>query len=240
MFHKTNFESESANLAVVAQARSSFYEFLNVHFLSVPDASFIQLLRDTCTPTMPVISAENPDLHPEVIDGWSRMQQFLEEHRDMPTEQLAEVVGIDRTRLYRGISARFGPPPPYEALWVSDGANEIDTLSRIMSVYRAAGLAPGPEFNERVDYIGTELDYLRQMASREARAWENGNLGEARDVLQKEESFLNSLNEWIPRFLTKASEFVETELYRGHMQMIKGFLAEEVEWLKGCLSDVDP
>ena len=72
-----------------------------------------------------------------------------------------------------------------------------------MAVYRDAGLAPGPELNERVDYVGTELDYLRQMTYRESKAWETGHAKKATKILLQENLFAKSMNEWIPKFLIR-------------------------------------
>jgi putative dimethyl sulfoxide reductase chaperone len=230
---------EPRDLATLAQTRSSFYEFLCIPFLNLPDANFIQQLRDSSIWSVSDKLTVDLDVHPDIAEGWNRMHKFLEESRCLPIEELTQAIGVDRTRLYRGVSANFGPPPPYEALWTGEGADEISILSGVMAVYRDAGLAPGPELNERVDYVGTELDYLRQMTYRETKAWETGHVKEAKKILHKEKLFVKSMNEWFPRFLIKATEFAETEMYRGHMQMLKGFLAEEVKWLEELIVEME-
>jgi TorA maturation chaperone TorD len=230
---------EPRDLAAIARTRSSFYEFLCIPFLNLPDANFIQQLRDSSIWTVSDRLTVDLDVHPDIAEGWERMHKFLEESRNLPIEELTQAMGVDRTRLYRGVSENFGPPPPYEALWTGGRAEEVNILSRVMAVYRDAGLAPGPELNERVDYVGTELEYLRQMTYREARAWENGHVKEAKKILLKEKLFAKSMNEWIPRFLIKATEFAKTEMYRGHMQMLKGFLAEEVKWLEDLIVELE-
>jgi TorA maturation chaperone TorD len=107
-----------------------------------------------------------------------------------------------------------------------------------MTTYREVGLTPGQELNERADYIGIEIDYLRHMALQEAAAWEGMDIGAALDVVRKERLFIESAKEWISSFIDRAMEFAQTDFYRGHMQMLRGFLGDETVRLSGMMDEI--
>ena len=94
---------EPWDLATIAQTRSSFYEFLSIPFLNLPDANFIQQLRDSSIWTVSDKLTVDLDVHPDVAEGWNCMHKFLEESRNLPIEELTQAISVDRTRLYRGV-----------------------------------------------------------------------------------------------------------------------------------------
>lgn len=224
-------------LAPFARGRSSYYAFINTHFMMLPDESFVQQMRQSGWVDAFMAFASDPEVHPELREGWTRMLGFLDETRNLPAVELARILGVDRTRLFRGVSGTFGPPPPYEAVWVNGGQETEKVLGRLMAIYREAGLALGEEFKERADYIGTEIDYLRQMTLQEAEAWESGDIRTAMETVHREKLFAESLSGWFLLYISRAWEFAQTDLYRGHLQMVKGFLADEVERLGVLMGD---
>ena len=104
------------------------------------------------------------------------MKNYLLEHSELPGKEMSERLGIDRTRLYRGVSPTYGPPPPFEAVWRPDKANTTALLQQIAELYHRSGLAESPEAHERLDYIGIELAFIEYLASEEAGAWEAGDV----------------------------------------------------------------
>jgi len=229
---------EAQELARFARERSSFYAFLNMHFMMLPDENFIQQMRHPDLVEAFAALAMDPGIDPELTKGWARFRSFLEETGNTPIGALAQTLGVDRTRLYRGVSASYGPPPPYEAVWLNEGREVEKELGRLTATYREAGLEPGKEFNERADYIGIEMDYLRQMTLQEAEAWESGDIPAVMEIIRKEKLFAKSMREWVSRFTAEAMKFAQTDLYRGHLQMVNGFLADEVERLEAPIEEI--
>lgn len=225
-------------LAWFARERSSFYAFLEMHFMTLPDEDFIHQMRNRDLVNAFSALTTDPEINPELAEGSRKMARFLEGMRDVPASSLAQTLGIDRTRLYRGVSGSFGPPPPYEAAWVGHDRGAETVLGKLMTTYRGAGLALGEDSKERADYIGIEIDYLRHMALQEAEAWERDDIQTVADVVRKERMFVEVANEWMPRFIDKAIEFAQTDFYRGHMQMLRGFLADEMERLLGMMNEI--
>lgn len=228
---------EIGQLSEVAKERSAFYAFLNMHFLMTPDERTIQGLRHSELAAAFSAIADDPEINPDLANGWRKFQMYLEKTMEFTASDLAQTLGIDRTRLYRGVSGSFGPPPPYEAVWVNEDRDAEKVLGKLMATYREAGFALDEKYKDRVDYIGAEMDYLCQLASREAEAWETGDTRGAIDIIQKEVQFILSLSAWFSLFKIKAMEFVQTDFYKGHLMMVSGFLADERERLEGLMEE---
>lgn len=218
------------DLQLLATARASFSAFINTHFMNLPDEEFVQKLY---TPDI-FQALENfggeENLHPDIVEGARLMRSYLGETMDLATNELSERLGIDRTRLYRGVSPSYGPPPPFEAVWRVDQAKATMLLQEIAGIYHKNGLAQSPEANERLDYIGVELAFLEHLALDEVDAWEAGDETQALDLLNKQKAFVcDHLAQWVPAFTEKAIEFAQTDFYRGHLLMLSGFVMEQKE-----------
>ncbi len=216
-------------MQLLAQARATFSSLLSVHFLNIPDTDFSGKLRQGEFTQSLELLANETDVHPDIAAGAGRMLAFLAVTQDQPPETLAQTLGIDRTRLYRGVSPQYGPPPPYEAEWVST-QDKSGALQQIAAIYHESGMMKAPEANERLDYIGIELAYIEQMAGEELRRWQSGESEQASQYYALQKSFtLEHLAKWVPAFVEKALEYAQTDFYRGHLFMLRGFIAEQVE-----------
>lgn len=231
---------EPQELADLAKGRAAFYSLLNVHFTTLPDQSFIEQIRNGEFAAMLDSIIKDDSIAPDVIVGATLMRDYILKTKADTVLALAEKLGVDRTRLYRGVAPGYGPPPPYESVW-SSGGEGTAILQAVAGVYREAGLARAPEATERVDYIGVELDYMREMAKREVQAWESGERQTALDSLKAQQHFmLEHLGAWAPAFVDKALEQVETDFYKGHLLMLRAFIAEDQERLQALLEELAP
>lgn len=232
MSEKNEVFTNTEDYAAFARERSAFYTFLNLHFMLLPTPPFIAQMRQRILEKPFSEFANDSESHPDLAHGWIQMWEYLKTTQNTPTEELAQTLGVDRTRLYRGVSSNFGPPPPYEAVWVNAGQETEKVLGNLVSTYRAAGFEPGGESNERVDYIGVELDFLCQLAWHETEAWQNRNVQAAVNIIKQEKEFVKRVNTWFSHFSASAREYVQTDLYRGHLLMVDGFLADELDRLQ--------
>ncbi len=218
-------------LAEGARARAALYSFLSVHFTTLPDAPFVERLRGSEVAAMLSALAADDGAGPDIVTGAGQMSAFLEATRDETPEQLAQKLGVERTRLYRGITPSYGPPPPYEMVW-SRTAQDVKLLQALAKLYRQLGLAPSTDVIERLDYIGVELDCMRELALREAAAWEAGTPDAAHDARAAQQAFLDEhLAGWVPAYVERALEQARTEFYKGHLLMLRGFIASEQQSL---------
>lgn len=217
-------------LAGAARARAAFYSFLGAHFTTLPDAAFVERMRSEDFTSMLEALVNDESVEADVATGASLMGAYLEKTREDDVPQLAEELGVDRTRLYRGVTPAYGPPPPYETVWTrSRAGQDIGILQTLAGLYREQGLAPSPDLKERLDYIGVELDFMRELALREAAAWESGKPETAATWVEAQQAFMNEhLGEWAPAFIEKALEWAKTDFYKGHLHMLRGFIEGEL------------
>lgn len=225
------------DLIAIAKSRAAFYAFLNVHFTTLPDSAFVKRIRDDeFVQTLDAL-VKDDSIAKEIAQGAVLMRDFIDSSKSIDVSKLSEKLGVDRTRLYRGVAPGYGPPPPYESVWNGSGQGTA-VLQAIAAIYREAGLARSPEATERIDYIGVELDYMREMASREAAAWEAGTRDAAHQALKTQSAFASEHLGWVLSFVDKALEHAETDFYKGHLQMLRQYVAEDQERLQALMQEV--
>jgi TorA maturation chaperone TorD len=218
-------------LASIAQARADFTSFLGIHFMTLPDVNFVKQMRDKEIASMLRALIRDESVEEDIASGAFLMYNFLEATRTDKLAQLAERLGVDRTRLYRGVSTIYGPPPPYELVW-SKTFQEISLLQILAGVYREMGLEQSSAAKDRLDYIGMELEFLHELAAREAADWEAGETKNARSLLEAQRQFFfEHMHQWVLDFVPKALTYAETDFYKGHLMMLRGFVRDEAQEL---------
>jgi putative dimethyl sulfoxide reductase chaperone len=216
--------SDLQELAGVARARAAFYAFLNLHFTTLPDEKFVRRLRNGEFNNVLETLQNDASGGEDILNGAALMSAYLEKMQAANNAQLVQDLGVDRTRLYRGVAKGYGPPPPYEMVWMRE-AQDFSILQVVAGAYRQVGLEPSPEVKERLDYISVEMDFIRELALREAAAWERGDATTARSLLATQEAFMRQhLGSWAPDFIEKGLEHAKTDFYRGHLYMLRGFI----------------
>jgi TorA maturation chaperone TorD len=212
--------------AEIAQARAAFCSFLTIHFNVLPDEKFVKQMRRKEILSMLEVLPKDESVNADVSSGATLMYNFLKETYNDKPAQLSEKLGVDRTRLYRGLSPQYGPPPPYEMVW-SKKWQDVSLLQVLAGIYRENGLAPSTEIVDRMDYLGLELEFMHALSMRETEAWQANKPEVASSLLVVQNKFFSEhLKQWVPDFVQKALEFVKTDFYHGHLLMIKGFILE--------------
>ncbi len=225
-------------LASSARARAAFYSFLSVHFTTLPDAAFVERMRDGDVTLMLEALVNDAATDADIVTGASLMRAYLNQTRSEDLSKLTENLGVDRTRLYRGVSPTYGPPPPYEMVW-SKTWQDIRLLEALARIYHEAGMTPSPEMHERLDYVGVELDFMRELALREAAAWESNTPATVSELLEAQHAFMmEHLGEWPSVFVEKALEWAKTDFYKGHLLMLRGFIANEQQELTSLAKEL--
>jgi len=217
------------SLLDATKARASFYAFLNVHFIELPDETFTGILRSEEFLRVLRHLKRSREVHPEIAQGASLMRAYLSSTRALDDREIANRLGVDRTRLYRGVPAPHGPAPPYEALWIGAG-EESRVLQEMARIYAQSGFALNAGFRERLDYIGIELHYLERLVVNEISAREAQDEKLVQEAVDHERNFLrNHLGKWVPSFVSSALGHAQTDFYKGHLQMLEGFVEQEKE-----------
>lgn len=231
-------ELNPQELANIARTRAAFTSFLSVHFTTLPDAGFVERMRHGDLTAMLEAVVNDESVDGDLAAGATLMRDYLNETRAVEAPELAQELGVDRTRLYRGVSPNYGPPPPYEMVW-SKTNQDVSLLLELAGTYRELGLSPAPEAKERMDYAGVELDFMRELALREAGEWEAQAQAAAVKLLEVQQAFMhNHLSQWVPFFVDGALEQATTDFYRGHLLMLRGFINSQPEELASLLEEL--
>ena len=227
-------------LAEAARARAAFCDFINLHFLTLVDQPFVTRLRNGELSSVLIALEQDETNDADMAAGAGLMLDYLEKTREMDLVQLVQELGVERTRLYRGVAKGYGPPPPYEMVW-SEAVGDSGVLQTISGIYRKEGLEPSSAVKERLDYISVEIDFLRELALQEANAWEFGDQETAIHLFETQQDFLSHhLGVWIPDFIDNAFAYVKTDFYQGHLLMLRGFIQSEqqrFEMIANALND---
>jgi TorA maturation chaperone TorD len=158
-------------------------------------------------------------------------------------DELRTGLAVERTRLLRGVKPGYGPPPPYESVYVgSDQGPLMQASVAVRQAYAEAGVGLPEEVKDQPDFIGLELDFMRHLTEKEAQAWAAADPEEALKVLEKERAFLEEhITRWIPRFCDVMHQEARLDFYRGIARMTKGFVLDEaqkvaelVEWARAA------
>ncbi len=210
----------------VAAARSKVYGFLATVYLQTPTEALINTIKSNS-----IINSLEKFMSPEEPSedfkkALEAINQFHLEAEQTTSAQLLEKLLIDRTRLLRGISEAYGPPPPYGSVYLEKMLSGF-TTRQVADTYSQAGLAVSKDAGENPDYIGVELDFMRALCEDESKEWAKDG-GQAIERLRTERSFLNNhLQKWVPKFCDNMVVWSRSSLYRAIGYLTKGWIILE-------------
>lgn len=219
----------SEEWATIAKSRSRVYGFLGALYCRRPDEQFASsLLGQELTDFLSCLS-ETEELSEDMRTGVSLIDQFIQASEGKSIDELKTEVGVERTRLLRGVKPGYGPPPPYESVYSSQ-KRELDAyrVAAVLKVYAEAEVILPEDNRDQPDYIGIELDFMRHLCAKESEAWSSNNRGQALNYIGKERCFLEEhINQWIPQFCEVMTKDARLDLYRGIARITRGFVLDE-------------
>jgi TorA maturation chaperone TorD len=218
---------EQADLAVI---RGKVFGFLASIYGQLPGPGLVQGLMDGGMMTLlDALTANELAGDAEMVEGLKLVKAYLQANRDTPAETMQTELAVDRTRLLRGVKPGYGPPPAYESVWA--GSVEYPRVEASVSVVRAyadAGVGMADGVHDQPDFIGLELDFMRLLAEKEAKACQKGDEREVRRILESEEAFLQQhIVAWIPACCDVLAKEARTDFFRGIARLTKGFVQDE-------------
>jgi TorA maturation chaperone TorD len=211
----------------LAESRAQVYQILSLIYARPLDEKFLGLLRAW------VMLQLRSETFPQTMkSGFRKIDVCLEElGSEGPAEALATLC-TEFTRLFRGLNRFQSPPPPYESVYTDGGLVYGPSTDRVAQWYRRFHLRA--HNNEPPDHISLELDFMRFLCEREARAWQIEK--KARDLLEEEDTFLyDHLASWMPTFCQNIRTFDTTGFYSGLADVTEGWICCDQEIVKGLL-----
>lgn len=212
-----------------AQSRSVAYGFLAWLFLDNPDRAFIDAMMTQEEMLRAGVLDDGEEISPAILSGLRQIRSDIAKYSESSIDDLCIELGIQRTRLLRGIDPGYGPPPPYEAVYRCPGdCQESELMLRITAFYQEAGAQLPYGQRERLDYLGCELDLMRFMCAEEVERREDGDIDAAEKMRQLQYSFLKEhLLVWVPTFCSVAQQDPRVEFYHGVVTMMGAYLQED-------------
>ena len=202
-------------LRELALTRSRVYDFLGSVYLKVPNPDLVERFM------------KEPSL-PGEFHGMAMLREFFTRNRGKTPQELQESLALEHSRLLSGISYGYGPPPPYESVWIGQGRVMGASTVDVMKAYSEAGLELVAKNREPPDHVGIELGFISYLCRKEADAWTNDDFSETMKLLQMEQRFLTDhMQKWIPHLCEEIMNSDRTGFYHGIAMITRECLANE-------------
>ena len=244
-YTELNFLKECA---LSAENRCNAYGFLATVYNQMPDDAFVSNILNTDLDGLLAVfdhedqpqsdQPQSDNTGAYILEGLLLIKDYIEQSREKTLEDIKIEMGRDRTRLFRGIKSGYGPPPPYESVYVGTDENPSTQASLdVRQAYTDADAKVPKEVKELPDYIGIELDFMRHLTQKEVYAWEEDQTEQARELLNKQHRFLRDhLARWAPLYCEKMYQKAEYDFHRGIARLTSGFVLHELERMQDYLT----
>ena len=228
---------ETAKPFAIAQARRSVYEMLSGFFLELPAPETVNSIFDPDFDRR--LSAVGSVFETgEIREGLRLISAFISFFKNDSREEILKRIAIDRTRLFRGVSEKHSPPPPYESFYREQRLSG-QTSADVYRFYCRLGVTLPEGWTESPDYLGVEIDFMRLLCQGEEEAWLNNQPERALKLLRASGDFLRDhLMKWAPSFFEKMVELAGLDFYRGLAKLTSGFLKVDLRLVEEQLETI--
>ena len=218
-------QDESVSYWRDAQNRSEIFHFFASILNQRPDADFVRNLRVISKTAFQQLLEESTQ--PDLTEGISKMVAFIEETAGQAVADVEQTLAVDWTRLFRGVQAGYGPPPPYESVYRMRKNDPSLFLQGLVHEYASAGAKLENDTNNRPDYLGMELAFISFLAAGEAEAWQKGEREEAQKLAGVGKAFIQKHTAvWLGEFCQAALLEARTDFYRGFLVVLRSVFQE--------------
>ena len=192
------------------------FEFLAYVINHSPDEDFVEFMKDQYLGSDEDTLVENPHI------GEKKIIEYFEEHQDTPVTEIVQELAVDFTRLFRGVSPTYGPPPPYEGVYRGQDGLGATNVQDVNKVYAKYGLAVSDQHRDRGDYLGYELNLVSYLSEQANQAQEGGRIEEEENYQYDLCQFMREhLSTWVGGFCTQAAEYAQTGFYSGFLLLLQ-------------------
>jgi TorA maturation chaperone TorD len=223
-------EISHSDLAFLAESRSKVYGFLSQIYLNSPDKAMTNRILDANYEAFQVYWKDPIETPKLVSEGFREIRDFVEASKEILLQDVQKELSVEYTRLFRGIKRFYGPPPPYESVYIKEGVVMGNITVNVLSKYSEVGLkVPDHLKGEMPDHIGFELDYLRYLCEEESKSLKDEKIRDGISLKEKQIKFiLEHVVTWVPSFVEIALEHATSGFYKGVLMLTKGFVMVEM------------
>lgn len=206
--------------------RSAMYRLTSRFFRTEITRECLDGLKAAGFPT------DNPEENP-LAEGFALIRKFIDEPREDPLTDLA----VDYASAFLG-AGKTKAAYPYESVYTSPERLVMQgAWEEVTRIFRAHGLACSDHRDIMEDHIAMELEFMAHLTDDALAARKAGNDAAYAASLKEQQSFLkNHLLNWVPSFAHEAREYIETDFYRGAVDVTEKFLAMDAYMLNDLLA----
>lgn len=218
-----SYEESLGEIAELCENRASTYDFLACLYRKEVDAALMAELSAMRFPA----STGNESMD----KGYRLLASYLSNAWENSVEELA--VDFARSFLGNGIDS-FSAAYPFESVYVSEKRLVMqDARDEVLAIYRAFGLDKVSSWREGEDHIALEMEFMKTLALRTAKACREKDAEGAMRLLASQHNFMTDhLGSWCPMFVADALRHAKTGFYQGLAHLTDGFIALDMEFLE--------
>ncbi len=200
-------------MARSARERSHLYGLLAAVYRQEPSAALLRRIRE-------------PRFSEALAGAGVRLDKdFLER----PEDELLLDLAVEYTRLFIGPGRHVSP---HESVHRNGGGGSLwgEATAEVLSFIEACGFRYKSAYHGIPDHIGVEMEFMKEIVAREARAWRREDYRAVARFLRIEEEFIDQhLARWVPAFCQKVIEGADLPFYGEIAKLTVDFLESEKE-----------
>lgn len=207
----------------LGEQAAKVYRLLGRAYLQPPDCPYLEDVSAWCAELL----AQRDSLPEGIAAALALIRGALEPEPGADRLQLQELQQ-EHARLFRGLSPRHSPPPPYESVY-REGRLWGSVTAAVRRLYRQWGLEPGGDFcREPPDHLGLELQFMGHLCSCEQLAAQAGG----DKVLRAQRAFLEEHLAWFGAFEARVLLDKPHPFYEGFLRLTGAWLKLHREYLE--------
>lgn len=180
---------------------------------------------------------EYETINTDIEQGIQTIKRALMKRNTATRQQLA----IDFTSSFAGVSSWQGRyAVPYESVFTSEeGLLFQEAYHDVYHLYRQTGVRRAEGYDYPDDHLSFMCEYQRILSMRAIQAIDDGDLERACEILEASRDFLNQhICSWFDDFADLANKLIETNFYRGILQITKGFWEFDYQLLDDAIQEL--
>lgn len=210
----------------ISQARANMFGLLAAFLNHRPDIDFLNRLRAAGIHQFIELLTE-ADSTSKIQSGLQKLGAYLEDTLEKDESKLTDELGVDWTRLFRGLRPGYGPKPPYAYLYQKTRQSELEYLRKISSLYAQYSAEIEPAQSNRPDYLGLQLAFLSFLNQQASLAYQQENQAQANQLENAADLFFKQeLAPWAISFCEEAKLHAQTAFYQGYLEILQGQIQE--------------
>jgi molybdopterin-containing oxidoreductase family molybdopterin binding subunit len=214
----------SLNEEELISCAGEIFNFFSSFFYRAPDRSFISCLNDARFYTLLTSLESNAHLFSNSFkEALADIEEFIKLAQRVNIEETLTGVGVEYTRLFRGMKPGYGVCLPYESLY-RNGSSDLSVLQDVVKQYNEAGVKISDNCCERYDHLSVELNFISYLCKEITQASEAGEQNKVLNYLALKKKFLQRLSEWVPTFCDKVIRTSTSKLLTGLVKLLKEFI----------------